>query len=167
MGWGTHTSYRNYTDRFSFLMWSVNTKDHFNDMKISLSLCTAASLCLSLAELLLGRWFWLTTACSLTSCKTIDLTNVKMSIRGSCFCFGFFFYFQSNQLFTFCNQSVRLTFCAYQWSCQVMLLIWVKLLHEKKDIWKAPQDRRVVSFWMCTRVQSEDRTENCWFSKKF
>lgn len=56
------------------------------------------------------------------------------------------FFFQSKQLFTFFNRSVRLTFSAHEWSCQFMLLTWVKLLHEEKDIWITPQER-TVSFW--------------------
>lgn len=110
----------------------------------------------SCKELQVGRWFWLSTACLLTLCKTIDFNNVKMSIHRSHFCLGNDFFFQSKQLFTFFNRSVRLTFCAHERSHQVTLLTWVKLLlHKEKKIWKTPQDRRVVSFWWVLWVQSE------------
>lgn len=84
----------------------------------------------------------------LTSCKIIDFNNVKMSIHTSCFCLGNDFFFQSKQLFTFFNRSVRLTFSAHEWSCQVMVLTEVKLLCEEKDIWRTPQERRVSFWWM-------------------
>lgn len=81
----------------------------------------------------------------LTSCKIIDFNNVKMSIHRSRFCHGNDF-FQSKLLFTFFNRSVRLTFTAHEWNCRIMLLTWVKLLHEEKDTWRTPWER-IVSFW--------------------
>lgn len=110
----------------------------------------------SCKELRVGRQFCLSTACLLTSCKIIDFNNVKMSTHISCFCLGNDFFFQSKQLFTFFGKSIRLTFSAHEWSCQVMLLTWVKLLHEEKGRWRTPQERRVVSFWCVQWMQTED-----------
>lgn len=99
----------------------------------------------------------------LTSCKIIDFNNVKMSIHISCFCLGNDFFFQSKQLFTFFNRSVRLTFSAHEWGCQVVLLTWVKLLHEEKDIWRTPQERILVSFLSVHRWRRKTVPDHLYF----
>jgi len=75
-----------------------------------------------------------------------------------------FFFFQSMQLFTFFNRTARMTFCAHEWRCKFMLPTWVKLLlHEEKDIWKTPQDRRAHSCWWVLWVPSEDTVTDYFY----